>query len=209
LRSVTPISRAFGFDRGLPIDRRYIETFLARNEADIHGRVLEVKDNSYTHRFGGARVTSSEVLDMDAGNSTATIIDDLTAGTQLSSNSFDCIVLTQTLQLVFDVGAAVETVHRTLKPGGVALVTVPGITQIPRSEAGSWYWSFTELSARRLFESAFRNGHVIVETHGNVLAATAFLYGLAAHELRDDEIDAVDPDYPVTIAIRASKSQVI
>ena len=207
LRRVTPLSRVFGFDRGGPVDRRYIEAFLTRNSGDVRGRVLEVKDDSYTRRFGGSRVTSSDVLDIHPGNACATFIDDLAAGTQLPTDAFDCIVLTQTLQLVFDVRAAIQTVHRILKPGGVALVTVPGITQIPRAEAPSWYWSFTESSARRLFETAFRNGQVSIETHGNVLAAAAFLYGLAAQELHDDEMDAVDPDYPVTIAIRAAKGR--
>jgi SAM-dependent methyltransferase len=207
LRRVTPFSRVFGFDRGTPVDRPYIEGFLARNAADVRGRVLEVKNDSYTRRFGGPRVTSSDVLDVDQRNARATLIDDLASGMQLPTDAFDCIVLTQTLQLVFDVRSAIKTVHRILKPGGVALVTVPGITQIPRAEAASWYWSFTESSTRRLFESAFGNGQVRVETHGNVLAAAAFLYGLAAQELRDDEMDAVDPDYPVTIAIRAAKAQ--
>src|SRR5258708_1276969 len=36
-----PISTSFGFDRGTPIDRYYIENFLGRNAGDIRGRVLE------------------------------------------------------------------------------------------------------------------------------------------------------------------------
>ena len=202
-----PFSRVFGFDRGQPVDRRYIEDFLARHSADVRGRVLEVKDDGYTRRFGDTRVTASDVLDVDPANPRATLIDDLTTGARLPSDAFDCIVLTQTLQMIFDVRAAIHTIHRILKPGGVALVTVCAITQVTREEAGSWYWSFTELSARRLFEDAFPAGQVGVETYGNVLAATAFLYGLATHELRDHELDTRDPDYAVTIAIRAVKGR--
>jgi hypothetical protein len=40
---------------------------------------------------------------------------------------------------------------------------------------------------------------------GNVLAATAFLYGLAAEELSREELDHLDLRYPVTIGIRATK----
>jgi SAM-dependent methyltransferase len=201
----TPFSRVFGFDRGTPVDRRYIDGFLARHAADIQGHVLEVKDTTYTRRFGGDRVTASSVLDIDRTNQRATIIDDIATGKQLPSNAFDCVILTQTLQLIFDVRAALITVHRTLAPGGVALITVPGITQIPREEASSWYWSFTDLAIQRLCSDAFDGGSVAVEIHGNVLAATAFLHGVAMHELRDDELDGVDPDYPVIVTARAVK----
>jgi SAM-dependent methyltransferase len=206
LRRVTPFSREFGFDRGSPVDRRYIEAFLQANAADIRGRVLEIKDRAYTERFGGARVDASDVLDVDPTNAAATLVDDLTTGERLPADAFDCVVLTQTLHLIFDVHAAARTLHRILKPGGVLLLTVPGITPIPRAEAASWYWSFSDRAAERLFRTAFQGGEVAVETHGNVLAATAFLYGLAERELRDGELDADDPDYPVTVAVRAVKA---
>src|ERR1044071_606160 len=62
LRRLTPISREFGLDRGQPIDRYYVEDFLERNAADIRGRVLEVGDDRYTRKFGGGRVSRSDVL---------------------------------------------------------------------------------------------------------------------------------------------------
>src|SRR5438876_1720600 len=77
LRRKTPISRHFGFDRGLPIDRYYIEGFLARNAADIRGRVLEIGDNAYTRKYGGHSVTMSDVLHVAKGNPIATFVDDL------------------------------------------------------------------------------------------------------------------------------------
>ncbi|MEJ7787734.1 MAG: hypothetical protein WKF96_23275, partial [Solirubrobacteraceae bacterium] len=52
LGSSEPISSAWGFDRGLPVDRWYIERFLGQHRADVTGRVLEVKDSGYTDRFG-------------------------------------------------------------------------------------------------------------------------------------------------------------
>ena len=42
-----------------------------------------------------------------------------------------------------------------------------------------------------------------VESHGNVLAASAFLYGLATSELTRVELDWRDPEYEVLIAVRA------
>jgi len=206
LRRVEPISRDWGLDRGLPIDRYYIEGFLARNSVDIQGRVLEIGDDTYTRRFGGAQVTKSDVLHVEEGNPLATIIADLTCAEHVPSDTFDCIIFAQTLHLIYDVRATLQTLQRILKPGGVLLATFPGITQISHREwGGSWYWSFTSFSAQRLFEEVFSEEKVRVQSYGNVLAASAFLYGIATEELRQEELDYRDPDYEVTIAVRAVK----
>jgi SAM-dependent methyltransferase len=208
LRRVTPVSRLFGFDRGLPIDRYYIEGFLARHAGDIRGRVLEVGDDSYIRRFGGERAVVRDVLHVSARNPSATIVGDLSRADHIPSDTFDCFICTQTLHLIYDFRRAIETIHRILKPGGVLLATFPGITQISRDEwSESWYWSFTALSARRLFEEVFPPADVAVEAHGNVLVAVAFLHGLAAAELRPEELDHHDPDYQCLITVRAVKER--
>ncbi|HET9464101.1 MAG TPA: glycosyltransferase, partial [Gemmatimonadales bacterium] len=192
LRRLTPVSRRFGWDRGgLPIDRYYIERFLERHESDIAGHVLEVRDDAYTRRFGGARVTRVDVLHPTTDNEKATIVADLSSAEHVPGNTFDCIILTQVLPFIPDVQAAVHTLQRILRPGGVVLATMPGISQIVRYDMDRWgdYWRFTSLSARRIFECAFPEGDVRVEAHGNVLAATAFLQGLSSRELRPDELN--------------------
>ena len=90
------------------------------------------------------------------------------------------------------------------------LATVPGITPVAAwSEWGpSWYWSFTENALRRLLGEVFPIEALTLETHGNVLVATAFLQGLAAEELLPEELEARDPDFPVIIAARAVKAEV-
>jgi peptidoglycan/xylan/chitin deacetylase (PgdA/CDA1 family)/SAM-dependent methyltransferase len=205
-RRLKPVDPDFGFGRGRPIDRYYIEGFLARHADDVRGRVLEVADDSYTWQFGGGRVTASDVLHLGEGNPSATIVGDLTSADHIPSNTFDCAIVTQTLHLIYDVRAAVETLHRVLKPGGVVLATFPGISQLEWGER--WHWMLTTLSARRLFEEVFLAGSVSVEAHGNVLAATAFLHGLVAEELRSEELDYSDPDYEMLIAVRAKKAEV-
>jgi hypothetical protein len=88
----------------------------------------------------------------------------------------------------------------------VLLATFPGISQLSRDEwSGSWFWSFTTLSARRLFEEVFPATGVSVEADGNVLAAIAFLHGLAVEELHPDELNHRDSQYPVLITLRAVK----
>jgi SAM-dependent methyltransferase len=205
---VTPLSRNYGYDRGLPIDRYYIEKFLSDHQIDIRGRVLEIGDNTYTRRFGGDQVSTSDVLYLRPGNSKATIVADLTIGDKLLSDSFDCVILTQTLQFIFDVRAALRTLHRILKPSGVLLATFPGLSPISRYDMEQWghFWAFTSLSAQRLLEEVFPPDHVRIKPYGNVLAAAAFFYGIAAEELRKKELEYFDPDYEALIGVRAMKS---
>lgn len=207
LRRLTPFSTEFGYDRGRPIDRYYIEKFLLEQQADVRGRVLEIADNTYTRQFGGRRVVQSDVLHISPAEPNATIIGDLTNLDHVPADTFDCIILTQTLQVIYDVRAALRTVQRILKPGGVILATFPGISPISRYDMERWgyYWGFTSLSARRLFGEVFPESGVQVKAYGNVLAATAFLYGMATEELRQEELEYADPDYEVIISVRARK----
>jgi SAM-dependent methyltransferase len=207
LRRLRPISPTWGSERGQPVDRYYIERFLAGQAADVRGRVLEIGNDRYTRIFGGARVRQSDVLHVAEPGPGVTIIASLTDAPEIADDSYDCIILTQTLQAIFDVPAAVRTVGRILKPGGVVLATVPGISKISRYDMDRWgyFWSFTTASVRRIFEGVFAAGDVEIQAFGNVLAATAFLYGLASEELRRRELDSVDPDYELLITIRAVK----
>ena len=207
LRRVTPLSREFGYDRGLPIDRYYIERFLSANASDIHGHVLEIADDGYTRRFGGDRVIKSDVLHVMEGSPNATIVADLTCADHIPADTFDCVILTQTLQFIYDVPAALRTVRGILRPGGTVLATLPGISPISRYDMERWgcFWAFTSLSVRRLFEEVFPATAITTEAYGNVLAASAFLYGLAAEELQRKELDSRDPDYELIIAVRAAK----
>ena len=208
LRRLSPVSRVFGFDRGLCIDRYYIEAFLERHSADIQGRVLEVGNNNYTRKFGGARVTHSDVLHVIPGDSKTTLVGDLATGEGIPTEAFDCMILTQTFPFIYEVRSAIANAYVGLKPGAVLLATFPGISQISRYDMERWgdYWRFTSLSARRLFEEVFPPRDVAVEAHGNVLAAIALLHGLAAEELRREELDYRDPDYEVLITVRAARA---
>jgi SAM-dependent methyltransferase len=206
-RRTTPIAGQFGYERGQPIDRHYIEGFLQENAPVICGHVLEIGDNTYTTRFGGEHVRRSEVLHVTSDSPSATIVADLADAPEIPPDTFDCVICTQTLQLIYDVRAAVATLHRIVRPGGVVLATFPGISQVDDPAwAPSWYWHFTPASARRLFGDVFGNPHVQVESHGNVLTAMCFLHGLASHELRRGELDIADPRFPFLITVRAIKA---
>jgi SAM-dependent methyltransferase len=209
LRRLQPIRRINGRDRGQPIDRYYIDRFLSACASDLQGRVLEIAEATYTCKFGGNRITQSDILYVTDDNPEATIMGDLTCADHIPSNIFDCIISVQTLQCIYDVPAALRTVNRILKPGGVLLVTCHGISQIACYDMDRWgeYWRFTTLSARQLFEGFFPSANVTVEAYGNVLAAIAFLQGLSTEGLQQEELDHCDPDYEFLITIRAVKPE--
>lgn len=202
-----PISNIFGLDRGTPIDRYYIENFLQKNRHLIRGRVLEVAENYYGKLFGTEKVEAFEILHAVPDNNAATIVGDLTDISTLPENRVDCFICTQTFHVIFDIQKAIKGAHYLLKPGGVLLATVPGISQISRYDMDRWgdYWRFTTASVKKLFEPVFKGG-VEIESHGNVLAASAFLQGVAVEDLPDKALlDEHDPDYQVLITIVARK----
>jgi len=209
LARTTPVSAVFGFDRGTPIDRYYIEAFLREQSSTIRGRVLEVGDRTYTELFGGGFVERSDVLHVTGDSDEATIVADLTCAPQIDDASFDCVILTQTLHFTYAMESVVAELHRILKPGGHVLCTVPGISQISRYDMERWgdYWRLTDLSARELFRTAFSPELVEVTTYGNVFAAVAFLHGLALEEVTTSDLDVHDPDYQVIVAVSAKKAE--
>jgi SAM-dependent methyltransferase len=207
LRS-TPVSRLFGLDRGTPINRYYIEKFLAARAGLIRGRVLEIGDSEYSRRYGGSRVAKFDVLHATKDNPAATIVGDLTDPASLPAAAFDCFICTQTFDCIFDLQKAVLGAHHLLKPGGVLLATVSGISQVSRYDMDRWgeYWRFTTASLTRLFEPVFSGG-VEVESFGNVLAATAFLQGIVLEDLPDSALlDDNDPDYQLLLTLVARKA---
>lgn len=209
LSRVRPVSSLLGCDRGTPIDRYYLDNFLDNRAELIQGRVLEIADSSYSRRFGGKRVEKFEVLHATPGNRHATIVGDLADPATLPENAVDCFICTQTFNFIFDVQKAITGAHRLLKPGGVLLATVAGISQISRYDMDRWgdYWRFTTASVQKLFGPVFTGG-VEIESYGNVLAATAFLQGIAVEDLPDRTLlDRNDPDYQLLITIVARKGQ--
>lgn len=203
-RSREPKSRHYGTDRGTALDRHYIEAFLADHAEDVHGIVLEVASDAYARRFGGSRIEKTEVVSIVAGPG-VTIVGDLTSPVTLPRNHFDCIILTQTLCFIYDVKAALANCHAALRKGGVLLMTVPGICQISSFDDGLTgdYWRFTAASTQRLVDEHFQDA--AVRSYGNVLAAVAYLHGIAKEELTREELDHHDREYQVIVAARAVK----
>lgn len=202
---VSPFCKEFGYNRGGPVDRYYIENFLKANKQIIKGRVLEIGDNEYTLKFGSG-VTQSDILHVNTNNPIATIIGDLTSAPQIPDNTFDCVILTQTLHLIYDYKAALQTIQRILKPGGALLMTNPGITPIDQGDwKETWYWSFTDQAIKKLLSEYFIKEKIQVEPFGNVYAATTFLFGMGLPEVTIDKLKYNDPQFQVIITAVAEK----
>ena len=205
-RHAHPVSRDWGYDRGEPVDRRYIAEFLAACSSDIAGRVLEVQEDDCTRRFGGPRVQAVDVLDVVPSNTRATVIADLRDAAELPDDRYDCLIVTQTLHVVDDMAAALRECHRVLAPGGVLLATFPASSRVclEYGERGD-FWRATPAGADTLVTDVFGAGTVQTRAYGNVLTNTAFLQGLGDAELRPEEYAAHDPYHPALTGVRARK----
>jgi SAM-dependent methyltransferase len=203
----TPFSKKFGYDRGGPVDRIYIEKFMAENAHYVKGNVLEIGDNDYTIKYGGQNVLKSDILHINHENPNATIIGDLTKLSEVADNTFDCIILTQTLHLIFNFQDALITCRRILKPGGCLLLTVPGLANIDHSEWGSIsYYNFTTNLMERVCKDIFPNDNSEVKHYGNILTVTAYLYGLGVPEINPKHFDIDDYHYQLTISTKIIKN---
>lgn len=207
LNRPVPISNLFGWDRGLPIDRYYIERFIQSYSHFIKGEVIEVGGITYANRFAATYPTSCTPLHFTGENSPNAFVADLTDCSSLPESRYDCFICTQTLNFIFDVQAAIRGAYQLLKPGGTLLATVAGISQISRYDMDRWgdYWRFTTKSIEALFSPIF-GANMEIQSHGNSLAACALLQGIALEDLPNKILlDAHDPDYPVIITIKAWK----
>ncbi|MCM1038077.1 MAG: class I SAM-dependent methyltransferase [Ruminococcus sp.] len=195
-----PASRLFGTERGKPIDRYYIEMFLDNHKKWIRGDSLEIAETTYSVKYGEDRLKNAYMLHVDGWGENA-LKGNLETGEGIEENRFDTVIITQTLMFIYDIQSAARNTYRMLKPGGTALITVAGISQISRYDADNWgsYYSFHEDAVRRLFEPLFTKEKTEILSYGNVKTAVSLLYGLCCEDLKVSDFQTNDPDYPVII----------
>ncbi len=184
----------WGSQRGTPVDRWYIERYLQAHRSCVRGRVLEVKDDRYASRLGADAV---EIVDNDPSNARATIVGDLCNPLTLPPMSYDAAVVTQTLQFLSDPATAVANLVRGLRPGGALLLTVPCLSRVDGTHD---LWRWTPAGMRQLLSTVVPEGSVTeVSGLGNGLAGRAFLFGLAAEDLRDGTLAQQDDERPLVV----------
>jgi SAM-dependent methyltransferase len=188
-----PVSDMYGFDRGTPIDRPYIEAFLTTHADDVRGCVLEVKDPGYAERFGAGRTSQIDVIDLEPGP-TVSYVADLDERGSLPTGTYDCIILTQVFEFL-DPDRALPNLWAALRPGGVLLMSVPCLTrlELPRGDL----WRFTADGLAHLLASHLPGAEVHTEQHGNAPAAAAYLIGFAVEEVGEGILEPDDWRFPI------------
>lgn len=199
------VSQKFGLDRGQPIDRFYIESFISENAARISGSVLEIGDTIYTQRFG-RQVARSDVLHLTEQVGPTGIVGDLQDPRTLAGRRYDCIILTQVLQFIPRPDEALKNAWAACAEGGTILVTVPCVSQISEFDQTRWgeYWRFTDRGLR-LMLTPLEQAEITVRSRGNLPACVAFLRGLAVEDLRGGELDLDDDRFPFIVTARVQK----
>jgi SAM-dependent methyltransferase len=204
VRRTSPISDRYGWERGTPIDRFYIDAYVESCAHLIRGDVLELEEPLYTRRFG-ASATASHVLDIDPSNRQATLVADLCRARSLPRDAYDCIIATQTLQYLKDETTALVNLWHALRPGGTLLVTVPCLAALDPAYPGGDFWRYTPAGLERRLATTLPTAEIEAFGSGNVLACSAYLYGLAVEELAREDLAASDPRFPLTACATVSK----
>jgi len=208
--AVTPVSDVFGIDRGTPLDRVFISRFLQKHGEIIRGDCLEVEDPTYTRKFGRpGHVAHALKFTRGLGDpSKNEVIADLARPETVPEADFDTFICTQTLNFIFDLDAVISSIHKLLRPGGHALITVAGISQISRYDYDRWgdYWRFTDISLRRLLSRKFRVENCTTTTYGNVATSCLFLQGVCYEDIHDKTVvDISDPNYQMVVCAVVKK----
>src|SRR3954468_14109456 len=203
LRRTVPFSSRFGAERGTPIDRYYLHRFLAAHRSLVSGAVLEIQSSTYTTRVGQG-VSVAHSVDIRPEFNPTYVCDLAACDDVVPSGRYDCFLLPNTLQHLRDVEAALRQVVRIVKPGGVVLASAAGL--LPLIPDGPDYWRVSADGGGEITARTGKGHHVEIEAHGNCLAATAAMLGLAVEELTSLELDVSDPRYPVLITLKCVRA---
>jgi len=201
-KDLNPISDMYGFDRGKPVDRVYIEQFLAKNKKYIKGACLEIVDSHYTKMFGNGKVSRFDALDIFPSKK-ANIHGDLRNLIQVKSNVYDCLIITQTFNVVDDYYSTISESYRILKPGGVLLVTMPTISPCQNLKVNMW--RFSNEGMKYAISKYFGEKNVLSSGYGNLEAVKAFWVGLAKEDMTEKEISEKTNNIPLIIGAVAIK----
>jgi len=197
LRRVTPLSTVYGFDRGTPIDRYYVDKFFSARTDRITGRVLEIQTTDHIRRYG-SNVTAADTLDVNPSFN-PTYCCDLADAAIVPTGTYDCFLLPNSLCFIRDLDAALREARRIVRGGGAILATIPGF--VPLTPDAEDYWHASADGWKVIAGRAWPDCYTSVETYGNCLAAAAAMYGVSVEELTSAELDVNDPRYPVLVSI--------
>lgn len=202
-----PLSYNYGTSRGgHSIARYYIEIFIEEQREFIKGTVMEIGDGRYSV-LGGEAVKNLLILSLNDEKKEHYVKGNLETGEGLQENSLDCLILTNVLSSLFDIQAAVRNIGKSLKKGGRAIITVPGIAALYRVQYETYgqFWRFTPSGVMQLLKQYIPDAKIAIKEYGNVKTSVAFLYGMTVEDLTKEELEYRDSCYPMVIGICLEK----
>jgi hypothetical protein len=196
-KGILPLSRNFGSERGNPVGRYYVETFLRRNSQYIIGRCLEFGEARYKSYFFNAE--QYEVISIIDGPD-VDYVADIHDAKSLPNIVFDSIICTQVFEHLAYPEKAAFSLFNLLKPNGVLLFTAPFTNQVHYCPTD--YHRFTPECCRLILENAgFRIEEI--DFGGNCMVCTGSLMGMVTEDFKKYDLEYQDPIYPYNILIRA------
>tara|TARA_Y100000385_G_scaffold274995_1_gene318802 strand:+ start:293 stop:985 length:693 start_codon:yes stop_codon:yes gene_type:complete len=202
------ISNDFGFGRGTPIDRYYLEIFLKTNQKYFIGESLEFGSDFYLKKYNN-RIKSFDVFTsfLDKKNSKNIIKGDLSLIEDLPKEKYDFIVCTNVLNFIYEIDSAIKGLHKMLKKNGICLISLAGFsTHVSRYDMDKWgdYWRLSKKTAIKIFK---KNNFEIEEcnSYGNVYLASAQMKGFCVEDIDNEMLKNVDNDYQMLITLRIKK----
>jgi SAM-dependent methyltransferase len=200
LRRLHPICKRFGFSRGTPIDRYYLDKFVAQIRNRVVGATVEIggaRQNRELYRL--TNVSEYTAIDAEA-HDYVDVVGDAHDSSLLAPDSADSILAFNVLEHCADPWLVARNMHRWLRTGGCAFCMVPNAQRVHNFPRDYWRplpdgvnWLFRDFGSRELSQ------------YGNPTSVIASQLGIAAEELTQAELDAQHPDYPVATCIVATK----
>lgn len=199
-RRTNPFCQVFGFLRGSPIDRYYLNKFIDKIKPEIVGNILEIGATSEAKEaYQLSDDCAYHVLNIEAYPG-VDIVGDVHDVNLIQPGSFDTILLFNVLEHCYAPWIVIENIYTWLKPGGKCFAMVPGAVRIHNVPKDYWRplpeaftWMLRNFSQHQIF------------AYGNPMTVAASFYGISQEELTTAELDAYHPDFPVAICIAATK----
>lgn len=188
-----PISSDFGWSRGTPVGRYYVNKFVAEKAARLGGTILEFGESRYKACF--KTVHCYQVIDVFPGPSVDYVCD-IHDVSSVPEHHFDVIVCTQVLEHVERPVDALRQLHKLLKQDGHLICTVPFLAHIHYVPTDFYRFSIDAICSA--LEIA---GFEVLEARnsGNALVTLGSLLGFCAEDFDEKEMSVVDGIYPFNI----------
>lgn len=199
-RGQLPFCPQFGSLRGTPIDRYYLDKFIAEIREEVVGNTLEIggkKDNRLLYGVNKA----APYLTMDLAGKGLDIIGDAHDISAVEKGSLDSVIIFNVLEHCQRPWVVVDNIYEWLKDNGQVFCMVPNAQRVHNFPKD--YWRIFPDAIDSLFA---RFPHRKLYIYGNPLTTIASYMGVAAEELKAEELDAAQENYPVASCIHARKA---